>query len=510
MIVCALVSCENLHETEMPIIGTGTLTQTSIPPTDTPTPHYTPTPWPTPLGGYLKTDTPYPTPTVTNTPCATHDFHFIQVGYPCSWREIKENYFVGDEGYFEVQLLDIDSDPFTVCEILAFLYPKEEHLANVIPYSPGCVVFPLDLGRSSREFGSLAHVTYLEIPGKAGKSIVLYTDFFDSLDIAANPVYSRHPRYDLISSTPQPTPDEVFRYNGSFQDLTYREISTADFSSPIAKNEDIVSWYSNATNYLAYDKNQLDHLNHQLSIFDYSLKLEKMDKWDLSYSLWKDGEQIYDDVQWFWHLPISVNESRNDFVLPLTVEKSVREYICLFISENKIVELDNNPFGSGCWYSPFYIGDNLVTLEVHNDEWVEVIIDGNVDKTYVINNYGPAFYPSPLWISKYNNLWVLEINNKVFINGELLNLSLGYDEVFNWRLIEGKPLFFFRDMGKIRISYNGKTLPLSYDYVEHYNRSSGTIWSDRYNIYNTPNSVSFIAERAGIWYVVTIDQISNK
>jgi len=135
MIVCALVSCENLHETEMPIIGTGTLTQTPIPSTDAPIPQYTPTPWPTPLGGYLKTDTPYPTPTVTNTPCAVHDFHFIQVGYPCSWREIKDNSFVGDEGFFEIQLLDIDSDPFTVCEILAFLYPKEESRANIIPYS---------------------------------------------------------------------------------------------------------------------------------------------------------------------------------------------------------------------------------------------------------------------------------------------------------------------------------------------------------------------------------------
>ena len=82
-------------------------------------------------------------------------------------------------------------------------------------------------------------------------------------------------------------------------------------------------------------------------------------------------------------------------------------------------------------------------------------------------------------------------------DGELLNTQLGYDEIFEWHLVNDQPLYFFRDGFEYGLSYAGETLPMRYDDVIH-----GELWDDAYSysIISTLLGTDFYARRDGIWY----------
>ena len=478
--------------------------------TDTPTPSKFNTSTPSPSLTEKPTNTLVPS--LTRTPCAVFNFYSLQIGYPNNWKEEKENYFSNGDNYFEVKLLNLNTDPFNACEILAFQYSDRfGGPAKIFPFGNGCLLVPSYYSSSNYEDLHAAYVTSLESPVDNAGLIVLWTNilsFDNRVKIISSPPYTPDPRFISIIDESLPYISGETKHNDIFRELNYQEDIVRTRVDPISKGPETIQWQSSATNYVLYDEDQLETTNQHLSLFGYQLKLEKLSDWTIVYSLLKDDEIILTNIQWFWHMPVSINESMNNFVLSVSHQNIEDRTTCLIVSDEKIEEMDNNTY-SGCWYSPFYIGDQLVTLNLENEPRLDLVIDGNTVQSYTINQYGPAFYPSPLWLSKFNEQWILELNNKVIINGEMLNLTLGYDEIFNWRILNGKPFYFYRDEGKVYISYDQQTLPISFDYVEHYYRSCCMTNAGQYNIYNTPNSVSFLAERDGYWYVVSLNSKGN-
>ncbi|GAP12505.1 hypothetical protein LARV_00241 [Longilinea arvoryzae] len=63
--------------------------------------------------------------------------------------------------------------------------------------------------------------------------------------------------------------------------------------------------------------------------------------------------------------------------------------------------------------------------------------------------------------------WVLEANGALVVEGELYNQKAGFQEIFNFSLLEGKPFFFFVQNGKTGIFYDGSTWPAQFDAVYH-------------------------------------------
>jgi len=59
----------------------------------------------------------------------------------------------------------------------------------------------------------------------------------------------------------------------------------------------------------------------------------------------------------------------------------------------------------------------------------------------------------------------MEMDGQVEVDGRSLNQELGYDEIFGWRLLEGKPFYFLRKDNRIGISYDGQAFPYQYDEV---------------------------------------------
>ena len=124
---------------------------------------------------------------------------------------------------------------------------------------------------------------------------------------------------------------------------------------------------------------------------------------------------------------------------------------------------------------------------------------------------------SPLWgLWVEDSHWVLEISHvtnttegnavysnaigQVYRDGVSLNEGYGYEEIFGYQLLDGKPFFFYLLDGRIHLSYDGETLPIWYDEVHHYQCCSGGMLNPRMGI----NWVGFWGIREGVTYYTEI------
>ena len=96
---------------------------------------------------------------------------------------------------------------------------------------------------------------------------------------------------------------------------------------------------------------------------------------------------------------------------------------------------------------------------------------------------------------------MLDTGGFTIINGEILNHTLGFDEVFGWHLLSGKPAFFVKRDNEYLISYDGKLLPVTYDDITHYDCCCAC--SDL-NPVSDGITTWFRAKRDGVWYLVVL------
>lgn len=91
---------------------------------------------------------------------------------------------------------------------------------------------------------------------------------------------------------------------------------------------------------------------------------------------------------------------------------------------------------------------------------------------------------------------------KVFKDGVLLNETYGYDEMFEFQLLDGKPFYFYKKGGQIHVSYNNEDLPIAYEEIPHFRCCSGA----EVNPIAGQNWVGFFGRRNGTWYYTEIGQ----
>lgn len=122
-------------------------------------------------------------------------------------------------------------------------------------------------------------------------------------------------------------------------------------------------------------------------------------------------------------------------------------------------------------HPPIKVGDSVAHVRV-NDQWeAEVVQNGQVVYTY--RHPQTDLLASPTFLvqgfTAWNGNWVLETpEERVIVGGESLNERLGHAKMFNFRMIGGKPFFFVKQDGKVRMYYDGQVLPQQYDQVPHY------------------------------------------
>jgi hypothetical protein len=148
---------------------------------------------------------------------------------------------------------------------------------------------------------------------------------------------------------------------------------------------------------------------------------------------------------------------------------------------------------------PYYMHGELV--------WCDISDKGHAQWEGVIRNEKKILYTftfqfgagaMPVNFQAINGSWLVQIENdgSVILDGENLCKKYGYAGMWEYRLLKGKPFFFFSHQGekKFRISYNGKELPdLWYDFIGD---------NGGWTVYGNEVMVWFAAMRGDQWYYV--------
>lgn len=150
--------------------------------------------------------------------------------------------------------------------------------------------------------------------------------------------------------------------------------------------------------------------------------------------------------------------------------------------------------------------ENLVSVGVYRNEDLEISVEAGVISP--ISNF------RSLWV--VDEHWFLEVAHveenptdrnaafiiwgEIFQDGESLNEKHGYDEAFNFQIVDGQPFFFYRKDGQVGYSYAGRNTSLGYTEIPHYLCCSASA----FNPLPSEKMVSFYATKEDVRYFVEI------
>lgn len=228
--------------------------------------------------------------------------------------------------------------------------------------------------------------------------------------------------------------------------------------------------------------------NALLEPFGYALKVKQGAVMEL-YELHRGDELFLDNINEIW--PVSVSASGSDFAL--------------------VVEILNGGFrlarkdGVESWdmsasqyFPPVFYGEELMSVGWDGARSQAQVMQGDRQ----VYAFSAAYLVAPpvkdLW--SYEGSWLLEVDGFLIQDGENLNERLGYEEIFGWQLLGGKPFYYFRKGPRIGISYDGRILPVYYDDVPHYRCCEPAA----FNIAGNEDMVWFYGLREGMWHYVEI------
>ena len=210
-------------------------------------------------------------------------------------------------------------------------------------------------------------------------------------------------------------------------------------------------------------------------------------------ALYQGGEQLLSGITYFSQ--ITTSASGKNFLL-LLKDSSGKEW---FLSKDGLF-----PWNQGNhWFlaNPILNGEEI--LYPLWDQKVNIIANGKSIYSLAIV-LGAEFHVD--LFTSWNGHWLLENHGMLIQDGVILNEALGYEEMFEWRLLNEKPFYFFRKGPKVGISWDGKILPLTFDDVFYH----GCCGYSGYNLRGNKYSVGFFALREGMWRYVELGFTEDK
>jgi hypothetical protein len=209
----------------------------------------------------------------------------------------------------------------------------------------------------------------------------------------------------------------------------------------------------------------------------------------INFDLWEKGKILEKNI--FYVGQLTTNTKGDDFALWLRGDKGD-----LLLRPDGLENWKSDKHG---FLGPVLVGDELVSIEGGSGDTAAV--KRGAKEVYQTLGIGQrADNPNKgLWA--WDGHWVLEVEGKLVIDGKAMNQELGYDEIFNWRLLNGQPLFFFKKGNSYGISYAGKALEQKIDSIVHYMCCETAM----FNPINYETVVQFHAARDGMWYYVELE-----
>lgn len=138
------------------------------------------------------------------------------------------------------------------------------------------------------------------------------------------------------------------------------------------------------------------------------------------------------------------------------------------------------------------------TISLLKDEEIIFSVDAGLPS--------PALPLQGLWSDEDH--WVLEVlytdqdiwQGRIYRDGELLNQSKAYQDMFGFQLLAGQPIYFFQQNGKTGFSYNEEEYDLPFTEILHY----GCCSAAGLNPIQAENMVAFYALSGEDWFYVEL------
>jgi len=459
----------------------------------------------------VPTDSPVglPTPVPTSWQTYTNAALHVQLRFPSTWKADSPSRFHGPEGYFE---LAGENYPFDDADCVVEANRDKPNRYGAFPSvgvwaspegSYGCTVTPGDDHPAAPNDQTVLYTSYPP-PWPADWSLMLKADSAHFSGILSTLQFigsgTATPSNEANNSDECAIPPGVPPYNiDHVAGLTVTEYAIASAGCDPMENFDVFQAQLEELGLKrlvqsAYDSDTAQRMqaaDQALAPFGYHLTKT---------GLYQGETTLVSAITRF--SPVSVNAAGTDFVL--WVQDTLFNFPPMEVRKNSLRSLTNWDDG----FNTAWVGPDLVSFDYGADHLnpngssSQVIVKRNdqVIDTLAIPSEGPAGSPvHGFW--SWAGHWVMEAADVVIQDGELQNPKLGFDEMFYWHPVQGKPFFFFYKDGSFGISYDGQVLPQHYQILLH-----GPFCCDwaNYNISSLSSGAWFYAQREGVWYLVSV------
>ena len=229
----------------------------------------------------------------------------------------------------------------------------------------------------------------------------------------------------------------------------------------------------------------------------YELRAAKASKGSPALSqLYRNGRLLLDrvlNIRKVYSFP-TASGSINAFIVRVDTGKEWKDVLV----QNGVITTSWSESGMDPELAPILYKGGLLWAKVTQDAHVE-IKKSNGEVLFTFATYVYASLPR-INFRTWNGHWILEVDNFVIQDGEILNTKLGFQQIFNWSLIQDKPAYFFRKGASVGFSYDGQILPLRYQDVAH-----GMCCSPAQNNPSIRDDFAyFYGMRDGEWYYVAL------
>ena len=241
---------------------------------------------------------------------------------------------------------------------------------------------------------------------------------------------------------------------------------------------------------------RVEEINSRLAPFDYKFEFREpvsLEQWRLLHQ----EELLLDDITTIHQLVISASGSH--FALVVYAEN----FGNLLVQETGVSQWNRSDMP---WRlaEPIFVGEELL-FPVLEPGMGQVQVRKGEETEYAFTTLPGASNPvQGFWA--WQGGWLMELDGFLIQDGQILNDSGGYDELFGWRLLNGQPFFFFRRGEWVGISYAGQVLPLAYEDVYH----GGCCGYGLFNPWWNERLVGFFALREGQWYHVMVGVVEEE
>ncbi len=160
-----------------------------------------------------------------------------------------------------------------------------------------------------------------------------------------------------------------------------------------------------------------------------------------------------------------------------------------------------------------YVGDRLLSIQIsdvsHGVSRLQVYLDDQQAYESQFNDISTyASFDGPWTYSEHWALILLDAKldgeqgpaqyERLIQDGQDVNSLKGYEQAFEFSLLNGQPFYFYQKSGKIGISFAGEETATNYDEVPHYQCCTPALSNPGRSL----NMVWFFARRGTAWYYV--------